>query len=741
MQENWWSRLTSEDKSDEEMNSSTFVIYTERLFKIRQRKTTISREIKCGFLHFFSCSFILAVNPSLLQYAGFNAETVAAGTAVTAGVSCILSGFFSNLPFVLAPTTSTSLYFALFVQNQNLETKDGNFSVFILGILFMLCGFRPLALYISNCIPFVMKVGICLGVGLLIALESLIEIGLVRTGERTVLDIGEFDAEIYISMIAFVAIGLSLHFKIRGSFLVGLILGTSLFWAWAVVSGESGTTFNSSDILIKGHDVDFSLDGFSKSTVTKSMVYKLVFDLYIIGIILLNGLAHGLSEMTNVARGDGTLPRGKWLYAACGMGTLLASTLSCGPIMISPESAPGIKSGARTGLSAVVCGILFLFSTILCPVFAQIPASGTSPVLLMIGMMLFENAGKVNWHSVKEALPVFLMCVFIPFTYSIFNGVIFGFGIYAILYFVTEPDACSHRLRSIMCDYCCASNASGKGSSKKGGTELSVSGANESAYSPLAAFENEELCFPQMLSFELNEIYSTNNTDNTTTVELSGYHPLRTVSKDGVASNSAVNSDSNDNSLHSKSPYDFEGDDDDALLDASAAGGSHLSSVSSSGLLFGGGSIGNSIVQYFIGGGDGSSSSDALKHPQRRGSRTTSSSTTTGSAINSNRTGLWSSAASSSSSATLQPGVRPTGRGRGLYEPWGAASMGSPVYSSENNNASAGGGNTGNGGSSGSSGGKKVGTSTSNFRSINAGIGSLWFSSQTREKPDWVFDA
>lgn len=130
--------------------------------------------------------------------------------------------------------------------------------------------------------------------------------------------------------------------------------------------------------------------------------------------------------MAKLRRSDGTIPRGKWLYALCGAGTILSSVVGSGPFLISPESAPGLKAGARTGLSVVVCGILFLLSVIFAPLLASAPATGTSPVLLMIGTMLFENAGKVNWGDVRESIPIFLVTALVPFTYSLFYGVIFG---------------------------------------------------------------------------------------------------------------------------------------------------------------------------------------------------------------------------------------------------------------------------------------------------------------------------
>ncbi len=200
------------------------------------------------------------------------------------------------------------------------------------------------------------------------------------------LDIGQFNTEIYIAMFSFIVIGLALHYRTRGAFLIGMVCGTFLYWIAMGKRSEwppSRITIKNGDIRATFHDIAFD-------SASSAVVLRLVFDLYVIGVILLNGLAHGLAETELLKRPDNTLPRGKWLYASCGMGTLLSAFIGSGPIMISPESAPGIKAGARTGLSTVVCGLCFLLSLVFCPLFAAVPTSGTSPILLMIGMFMFE---------------------------------------------------------------------------------------------------------------------------------------------------------------------------------------------------------------------------------------------------------------------------------------------------------------------------------------------------------------
>lgn len=133
------------------------------------------------------------------------------------------------------------------------------------------------------------------------------------------LDIGEFTTTTYIAMFAFVVIGLALHYRIRGAFLIGLVFGTFLYW---IVNGKS-SDWPPQKIFLEAGDFGAKTSDILWKAIDRGKVYRLVFDLYIIGVILLNGLAHGLAETAGLKREDNTLPRGKWLYASCGLGTLL----------------------------------------------------------------------------------------------------------------------------------------------------------------------------------------------------------------------------------------------------------------------------------------------------------------------------------------------------------------------------------------------------------------------------------
>jgi len=160
-------------------------------------------------------------------------------------------------------------------------------------------------------------------------------------------------------------------------------------------------------------------------------------DLAFLYILTLNGLSRSMSDLAHLTKEDGTIPRGRWLFVVCGVATIFSGFNSGPPIIISPESAAGIKAGAKTGLSTLVCGILFAIATFFGPLFADIPAAGTAPLLLMVGVLLFQNVKRIDWHEVQYSVPAFCTLFFIPFTYSILRGVAFGYVTFILLGFFT----------------------------------------------------------------------------------------------------------------------------------------------------------------------------------------------------------------------------------------------------------------------------------------------------------------
>lgn len=258
-----------------------------------------------------------------------------------------------------------------------------------------------------------------MGIGLITALAGATEISLVVRGKYTILDMGEPTLEVVIALSCVIIVASLLHYHVKGAFCIGLIVGTLLWWALTGEVPEAVVTDPSS------HN--------ESGDSTDSKLPLLVFNLFFLFILTLNGLARSLSDLAGLTKKSGAIPRGSLLFIVCGLTTMLSGYLSGPPILLSPETAAGIKAGAKTGLSTLVCGILFGVATFFSPVFAAVPAAGTAPLLIMVGVMMFGNAKRVDWADYKLAVPAYCVLFFIPFTYSILRGVVIGYIMYIMI--------------------------------------------------------------------------------------------------------------------------------------------------------------------------------------------------------------------------------------------------------------------------------------------------------------------
>jgi hypothetical protein len=182
--------------------------------------------------------------------------------------------------------------------------------------------------------------------------------------------------------------------------------------------------------VVRVPELDY-LDKFFESHRSDGIVLSL--QLVFIYILTLSGLVSSLALIGGLVRSDNTTPRNRWLYVVCGVITCASGLLSGPPILISPESAAGIKAGAKTGLSTIVCGLLFGVSVFFGPILENVPNAATAPLLIAVGIVLFQNVQKLNWKLITDSTPAYVVLFFIPFTYSILQGVVIGFIVYLTL--------------------------------------------------------------------------------------------------------------------------------------------------------------------------------------------------------------------------------------------------------------------------------------------------------------------
>ena len=391
--------------------------FLESSFEIKERETSLGLETFCGLLHFVSSLYTLPVIPIQLEAAGYNKVNSIQITALSSAMGCIASSYITNLPFVIAPPSSVAIYIAVALQENGMNQSQGDAAIILSGFALVFIGvFKPLITFATKLIPDCIQASTAIGIGLITALAGLIELELIVPGKYAILQMGEITTEIVIALFATVLIAAAQYYKLKGSFTMGLLFGTIVWW---IVSDEWPTAL----VAVPKFDVNIEL-------VLDQKVLVLLLNLVFLYILTLSGIARTLSDAAHLTNPDGSIPRGNWLFIMCGVSTILSGYFSGPPILISPESAPGIKSGARTGFSMFVCGLLYCISVFFCPLLEKVPPAGTSPLLVLVGLTLFVNASRIPWSAPDQAVPAFAVLLLIPFTYSILAGVGVGYVLY-----------------------------------------------------------------------------------------------------------------------------------------------------------------------------------------------------------------------------------------------------------------------------------------------------------------------
>jgi adenine/guanine/hypoxanthine permease len=383
--------------------------FCEALFKIKARETTIKAELYYGVIHFISCLYCLAVVPQQLGSAGYDGTKTVVAVALLCGVGSIFCGLFSNLPFVLAPPTVVTIFQSVYMQQYDIGPQVGNIGVMLSGVCLMLFGWRPIGELAKRLIPLPIQVGTVVGIGMLTTLAGSTEIDFVIRGKYKILRMGHITDAVFISFVGVFIICVAMRYHIKGSFCICVLFCSVSYWLYnlsfpdEIFAWPSVTTANFQEFQ-------------------NQYIPLLTIDLLFLYVLYLNGLMTSLSNLAVLTREDGATPRGRWIFILSGFFTVCGGMLNVCPILVSPESSAAIKEGARTGLSTVVAGVLFLFAAFFAPLFEKVPAAGTSPVLIVIGLILFQNVNRIEWRNVTDAAPAFLILFYVPFTYSIIQG-------------------------------------------------------------------------------------------------------------------------------------------------------------------------------------------------------------------------------------------------------------------------------------------------------------------------------
>ena len=406
----------------------------DRFFCLTERGTTVAGEIRAGTASFLTLSYLLLVNPQIMAQAGVDHDDAVFATAVSASVACCIVGLMANLPFGCAPGIGLSAYLAFGLVQAELCTLNEALTLcWWSGIVVILICLSGLTVYLMQIVPQAIKYGIVVGMGLLIAMIGMVDVDLIVADPKTLVALGDVmgDKSLMLCLCGILLVASLLYHDIKGAILIGITVLTLI--SWIVNNAWPDTIFQWPHYHNNGFLEPLAIFDSSKAAVFIPAMASFV----VICIFDISGVIYGLATLGGLISPEGEIPGSFWTFIASGVGTLIAAWFGSTPIIVCVETASGVREGGRTGLTAIVIGLYFLASIFLSPLFTAVPEVATSPVLVMVGVMMMGESAKIEWENMNEALPAFLTIILMPLTYSITNGMIFGLLASAGFYLTT----------------------------------------------------------------------------------------------------------------------------------------------------------------------------------------------------------------------------------------------------------------------------------------------------------------
>jgi len=424
----------------------------EKLFKLKENNTTVKTEITAGITTFMTMAYILAVNPSILSEAGMNANAVLIATCLASFVGTALMALLANMPFALSAGMGLNAYLAYtVVLGMGVSWQVALFAVFIEGLIFIVLSLTNVREAIFNAIPLTLKQGVSVGIGLFIAFIGLQNAGLC-VDSSTLVTITSFTENFnttgICALLAVVGLLITsiLHIrKVKGAILYGIIItwGLGIICQFAgiyVPNPEAGAYsllpagFISADFSALGETLGqcFKLD-FNNVGIFNFIV--IIFSFLFVDLFDTLGTLIGVSTKAGMLDEEGHLPKIKPALMSDSIATSVGAVLGTSTTTTFVESAAGVAVGGRTGLTAMVTGLLFLFATLFAPLFTSIPSFATAPALIFVGFLMFESVVelKFNEDNLTEAIPAYLCILAMPLFYSISEGICIGVISYVVL--------------------------------------------------------------------------------------------------------------------------------------------------------------------------------------------------------------------------------------------------------------------------------------------------------------------
>ncbi|ENC88711.1 putative permease yicO [Escherichia coli P0301867.11] len=398
-----------------------------RLFKLPQHGTTVRTELIAGMTTFLTMVYIVFVNPQILGAAQMDPKVVFVTTCLIAGIGSIAMGIFANLPVALAPAMGLNAFFAFVVVGaMGISWQTGMGAIFWGAVgLFLLTLFRIRYWMISN-IPLSLRIGITSGIGLFIALMGLKNTGVIVANKDTLVMIGDLSSHgVLLGILGFFIITVLSSRHFHAAVLVSIVVTSccGLFFGDVHFSGVYSIPPDISGVI---GEVDLS------GALTLELA-GIIFSFMLINLFDSSGTLIGVTDKAGLIDGNGKFPNmNKALYVDS-VSSVAGAFIGTSSVTAYIESTSGVAVGGRTGLTAVVVGVMFLLVMFFSPLGAMVPPYATAGALIFVGVLMTSSLARVNWDDFTESVPAFITTVMMPFTFSITEGIALGFMSYCIM--------------------------------------------------------------------------------------------------------------------------------------------------------------------------------------------------------------------------------------------------------------------------------------------------------------------
>ena len=402
----------------------------EQLFKLKQRGTTVQRELLAGLTTFFTMAYILVVNPGILGQIGngMTPEAVFTGTAIASAAATLVMAFAANLPIALAPGMGLNAFFTYtVVMGMGFSWQMALAAIFLEGAVFFVLSLFNIRKAFLNAISGNLKTAIAVGIGLFIALTGFANAGIVVHDAGAVLELGDLtDAHPFLTLAGFVIIIVLYSLKVPAAILIGILATAIVGIPLGVTSIPSGW----SPAGIPEAPIFFQMDF---SAILSIKFLTVFFTFFLVDVFDTVGTLSVIGAQTGLSGKDGNVPRVKQAFVANAAGTIFGAVLGASTCASYIESSAGVAAGGRTGLASLSTGILFLLALVFAPLFLLIPFAATAPALIFVGFLMMRRVTEINFRDPTEGIPAFMAIVMMPFTYSIAEGIAYGVLSYVLL--------------------------------------------------------------------------------------------------------------------------------------------------------------------------------------------------------------------------------------------------------------------------------------------------------------------